>query len=134
MAAEATFKSGAVDATKAAFASVQNGLDKLSASAGRSGAALARGVDIRHAMTSVAVAIGVSVDKIATGIARLITGVSEEQEKLFNELGTVSDAAFSSQEQLLKSRRSDEEQLAYLLNQRASIEKKLVSDSASGTQ
>lgn len=125
MAAEATFKIGAVDATKAAFASVQNNLNRLTSSGNNAGKSLLKGLDIRHAMSAVAIAVGISMDKIAEKIARLYTGTSEAQDKLDSDLAAASDEAFASQKALISSRQTDEQKLNTLLAEQVRLKKQL---------
>lgn len=98
--ASATFQLKAVDETAQAFASVQNKLAKLNNTTAEAGRALTKNLDIKDAFRTLAVVIGLSAESISNKIGRLITGTSEESEKL-------SDTANSLQEKLASLRQEN---------------------------
>ena len=115
--AEATFTLRAVDETKAAFASVQNNLQRLKNTTNEAGRALTKNLDVKDAMRSMAIAIGLSVDKIANKIAELVTGQTEDVVKLQEELVQAGDEAVASAAALAKARNTDTQNLAILIRE-----------------
>jgi hypothetical protein len=115
--AEATFTLRAVDETKAAFASVQNNLQRLKNTTNEAGRALTKNLDVKDAMRSMAIAIGLSVDKIANKIAELVTGQTEDVVKLQEELVQAGDEATASAAALAKARNTDTQNLAILIRE-----------------
>ena len=115
--AEATFTLRAVDETKAAFASVQNNLQRLKNTTNEAGRALTKNLDVKDAMRSMAIAIGLSVDKIANKIAELVTGQTEDVVKLQEELVRAGDEATASAAALAKARNTDTQNLAILIRE-----------------
>jgi hypothetical protein len=105
--AEASFTLKAVDATAQAFASVQNNLHQLKNTSNEAGRALAKNLDVKDVMRSLAFAIGLSADKIANKIAELATGQTEEVVKLQEELVKASDETFASAVALQKVKNTD---------------------------
>ena len=93
MVANARFSLEAIDNTQAAFQSVQQNLRRMQATAETAGKSLTKNLDVKDAMRSVGLALGLSADKIAEKLARLVTGTSAEQEQLSNQ-------AMAAQEQL----------------------------------
>ena len=98
--ASATFQLRAVDETAQAFASVQNKLAKLNNTTAEAGRALTKNLDIKDAFRTLAAVIGLSAEAISNKIGRLITGTSENSEKL-------SDTANSLQEKLASLRQEN---------------------------
>ena len=105
--AEASFTLKAVDATAQAFASVQNNLQRLKNTSNEAGRALTKNLDVKDVMRSLAVAIGLSADKIANKIAELATGQTAEVVKLQDELVKAGDEAFASAAALQKVKNTD---------------------------
>ena len=115
--AEATFTLRAVDATGAAFASVQNNLQRLKNTTNEAGRALTKNLDVKDAMRSMAMAIGLSADKIANKIAEWVTGQTEDVVKLQEELVKAGDEATASAAALAKARNTDTQNLAILIRE-----------------
>lgn len=115
MAAEASFTLRAVDATKAAFASVQNSLSKLQANSKVAGSVMKKVFNAEQIGSAFATALGVNIQNIADKIARFATGQSEEVQKLQEELAALGDEALNSAMALAKARNSDEQNLKALL-------------------
>lgn len=136
MAAEARFSIKAVDDTRQAFASVQNNLARLQNTANVAGRQLARSLDIRRAMTSVATAIGLNINAIADKVARLVSGTSAEQEKLQTEGLSLQSKLGDIQAKNFEDRLSDEQILMKLEQDREKFASriKVNSGAAFGTQ
>lgn len=134
--AEASFTLKAVDSTKQAFASVQNNLERLKKTASVAGKSLTRSLDVRGAMTSVAVAVGLSVNSIAEKIARLISGTSAEQENLMREGIALQEQLGALRARNAEDQMSDELMLAKLERDRSLFESKISTDrnQAQGTE
>jgi len=109
--AEAKFTLRAVDDTRQAFASVQNNLSRLQKTASVVGRSLTQSLDIRRAMTSVAVAIGLSVNAIAENVARFLTNTSKEGEDLINKSNDLEDRLAESRNTNYEDRITAEELL-----------------------
>ena len=134
--AEASFTLKAVDSTKQAFASVQNNLERLKKTASVAGKSLTRSLDVRGAMTSVAVAVGLSVNSIAEKIARLISGTSAEQENLMREGIALQEQLGALRARNAEDQMSDELLLAKLERDRSKFESKITTnrDQVQGTE
>ena len=134
--AEASFTLKAVDSTKQAFASVQNNLERLKTTAAVAGKSLTRSLDVRGAMTSVAVAVGLSVNSISEKIARLISGTSAEQEALTREGIALQEQVGALRARNAEDQMSDELILAKLERDRSLFESKITTDKnqAQGTE
>lgn len=115
--ASATFQLKAVDETAQAFASVQNNLQRLKNTTNEAGRALTKNLDVKDAMRSMAMAIGLSADKIANKIAEWVTGQTEDVVKLQEELVKAGDEATSSAAALAKARNTDTQNLAILIRE-----------------
>lgn len=115
MAAEATFILKAVDATKAAFASVQNSLNKLQSQSKVAGSVMKKMFNAEQIGSAFATALGINIQNIADKIARFATGQSEETQKLQEELAALGDEAINSAMALAKARNTDEQNLKALL-------------------
>lgn len=126
--AEASFTLKAVDSTKQAFASVQNNLERLKTTAAVAGKSLTRSLDVRGAMTSVAVAVGLSVNSISEKIARLISGTSAEQEALTREGIALQEQVGALRARNAEDQMSDELILAKLERDRSLFESKVITD------
>lgn len=100
MAANATINIIGADKTQQAFASVQNKLASLNRTSAEAGRALTKNLDVKDVFRTLAVAIGLSAEAISNKIGRLITGTSEEGEKL-------SEKAESLQEKLAAIRQEN---------------------------
>ena len=136
MAAEAKFSLRAVDDTRQAFASVQNNLARLQSTAALAGRSLTRSLDIRRAMTSVAVAVGLSVNNIADKVARLVTGTSKEQEAIAEKGIALQERLFDLQGKNFEDRLSDEQLLVKLEQDRQKFAAQIKSNvnAAQGTE
>ena len=115
MAAEASFTLRAVDATKAAFASVQNSLNKLQSQSKVAGSVMKKMFNAEQIGSAFATALGINIQNIADKIARFATGQSEETQKLQEELAALGDEAINSAMALAKARNTDEQNLKALL-------------------
>jgi len=115
MAAEATFILKAVDATKAAFASVQNSLNKLQSQSKVAGSVMKKMFNAEQIGSAFATALGINIQNISDKIARFVTGQSEETQKLQEELAALGDEAINSAMALAKARNTDEQNLKALL-------------------
>lgn len=113
--AEATFTLRAVDSTKAAFASVQNSLNKLQSQSKVAGSVMKKMFNAEQIGSAFATALGINIQNIADKIARFATGQSEEMQKLQDELGALGDEAINSAMALAKARNTDEQNLKALL-------------------
>lgn len=100
MAANATINILGADKTAQAFASVQNKLASLNRTSAEAGRALTKNLDVKDVFRTLAVAIGLSADKIGEKIARMVTGTSAEQEEM-------QQKALSLQETLEKAQRQN---------------------------
>lgn len=135
MVAEARFSLRAVDETRQAFASVQNNLARLQQQSRVAGQALTKNLDVKDAMRSVAVAVGLSVDKIAEKIGRLVTGTSAEQEKEQEKALALQERLGALQRKNAQDRLGQEQLLVQLKREEASLLGKVTSDkSAFGTE
>lgn len=134
--ASASFTLRAVDSTKSAFASVQNNLDRLKNTARVAGQSLTKSLDLRGAMTAVAVAVGLSVNNIADKIARLVSGTSAAQEMLANEGLALQEKLGQLRAKNFENRLSDEQLLTKLEQDRAKFASRVKTDAggAIGTQ
>ena len=113
--AEASFTLRAVDATRAAFASVQNSLSKLQNSSKVAGSVMKKMFNVEQIGSAFATALGLNIQNISENIARFITGQSKEVEKLQEELISLGDEAISSAAQLAKARNTDTQNLKALI-------------------
>jgi hypothetical protein len=113
--AEASFILRAVDATRAAFASVQNSLSKLQNSSKVAGSVMKKMFNVEQIGSAFATALGLNIQNISENIARFITGQSKEVEKLQEELISLGDEAISSAAQLAKARNTDTQNLKALI-------------------
>ena len=134
--ASASFTLRAVDSTKAAFASVQNNLDRLKSTARVAGQSLTKSLDLRGAMTAVSVAVGLSVNNIADKVARLVSGTSAAQEMLANEGLALQEKLGQLRAKNFEDRLSDEQLLMKLEQDRAKFASRVKTDAggAIGTQ
>lgn len=115
--ASATFQLKAADETAQAFASVQNNLQRLKNSSNEAGRALTKNLDVKDAMRSMAMALGLSADKIANKIAEWVTGQTEDVIKLQDELVKAGDEAIASSAALAKARNTDLQNLKMLISE-----------------
>ena len=115
--ASATFQLRAADDTAQAFASVQNNLQRLKNSSNEAGRALTKNLDVKDAMRSLAMAVGLSADKIANKIAEFVTGQTDEVVKMQEELVKAGDEATASAAALAKARNTDTQNLAILIRE-----------------
>jgi hypothetical protein len=115
--ASATFQLRAADETAQAFASVQNNLQRLKNSSNEAGRALTKNLDVKDAMRSLAMAVGLSADKIANKIAEFVTGQTDEVVKMQEELVKAGDEATASAAALAKARNTDTQNLAILIRE-----------------
>jgi len=113
--AEASIILRAVDATRAAFASVQNSLSKLQNSSKVAGSVMKKMFNVEQIGSAFATALGLNIQNISENIARFITGQSKEVEKLQEELISLGDEAISSAAQLAKARNTDTQNLKALI-------------------
>ena len=113
--AEATFTLRAVDATRAAFASVQNSLQRLENQSKAVGGFFKKAFGGANLGATLATALGINFKNIADSIARFATGQSEETQKLQAELEALGDEAINSAMALAKARNTDEQNLNALL-------------------
>jgi hypothetical protein len=135
MVAEARFSLEAVDNTRAAFLAVQRGLKQMKEQADVAGKSLTKSLDLKHALRSVALAVGLSADKISERLARAFTGTSAEQEKLSDEGLALQQQLAEEQKKNARERLNDEQQLLQLKQQRAQLEKAISGPKAdAGTQ
>lgn len=115
--ASATFQLRAADETAQAFASVQNNLQRLKNTSNEAGRALTKNLDVKDAMRSLAMAVGLSADKIANKIAEFVTGQTDEVVKMQEELVKAGDEATASAAALAKARNTDTQNLAILIRE-----------------
>jgi hypothetical protein len=115
MAAEASFTLRAIDATKAAFASVQNSLQKLKTESSAASSFMKKAFDGKQIGAALATALGINLQSISENIARYITGQSVETQKLQEELVSLGDEAINSAMALARARNSDEQNLKALI-------------------
>ena len=115
--ASATFQLRAADETAQAFASVQNNLQRLKNTSNEAGRALTKNLDVKDAMRSLAMAVGLSADKIANKIAEFVTGQTDEAVKMQEELVKAGDEATASAAALAKARNTDTQNLAILIRE-----------------
>ena len=125
MVANARFSLEAIDNTQAAFQSVQQNLRRMQATAETAGKSLTKNLDVKDAMRSVGLALGLSADKIAEKLARLVTGTSAEQEQLSNQAMAAQEQLNDLQEKNTQARLGDEHALLKLQLQRAQLEKEI---------
>jgi len=115
--ASATFQLRAADETAQAFASVQNNLQRLKNSSNEAGRALTKNLDVKDAMRSMAMALGLSADKIANKIAEWVTGQTEDVIRLQDELVKAGDEATASAAALAKARNTDTQNIQILIRE-----------------
>jgi hypothetical protein len=115
MAAEASFTLRAIDATKAAFASVQNSLQKIKGQSEAASGFMKKAFDGKQIGATLATALGVNLQDISEKIARFVTGQSEETQKLQDELVNLGDEAINSAMALARARNTDEQNLKALI-------------------
>jgi hypothetical protein len=134
--AEATFTLRAVDATRAAFASVQNSLSKLQNSSRVAGSVFKKMFNAEQIGTAFATALGVNIQNITEKIARLISGTSAEQETLANEGIALQEKLGAAQMRNFEDRLSDEQMLLKLERDRSKFESRITTnrDQAQGTE
>jgi hypothetical protein len=125
MVAEARFSLKAVDETQAAFLSVQGNLRRLEQTAEKAGKSLTKHLDVKDAMRAVAVAVGLSVDKIGQSLARLFTGTSDEQEKLSEEGLSLLERLESLREKNAQAALNDSQLLISLDKQRIDLQNRM---------
>ena len=114
MAAEATFLIRAVDSTKAAFASVQNNLDKLKNESQLAGGFLKKAFDFKQLGMGLAVAAGASLVSIVDkAIAQLDEFIKRSETARIGTIAAATDAQ-KIWEAGARERMSMEEQLAGL--------------------
>lgn len=121
--ASATFELRAVDKTQQAFASVQNSLGRLQQSAQVAGRSLTKNLDVKDVFRSLAMAAGLSADKIANKIAELVTGQDEETKKLQESLAGLGEEAIKAQAALFAATSSDETNVKRLIIERDRLRK-----------
>lgn len=121
--ASATFTLRAVDETQTAFAGVKNNLDKLNQQASVAGKSLTKNLDVKDVFRSLAMAVGLSADKIATKIAELVTGQDEDTKKLQESLSGLGEEAIKSQAALFAATSSDETNVKRLIIERDRLRK-----------
>jgi hypothetical protein len=121
--ASATFQLKAVDETAQAFASVQNNLQRLKNTSNEAGRALTKNLDVKDAMRSMAMALGLSADKIANKIAEWVTGQTEEVIRLQDELAKAGEEATKSAAELAKAKGTDIQNTQRLINEEARLSK-----------
>jgi hypothetical protein len=126
--AEASFTLRAVDATRAAFASVQNSLSKLQNSSRVAGSVFKKMFNAEQIGTAFATALGVNIQNITEKIARLISGTSAEQEALANEGIALQEKLGAAQMRNFEDRLSDEQMLLKLERDRSKFESKVITD------
>jgi hypothetical protein len=126
--AEASFILRAVDATRAAFASVQNSLSKLQNSSKVAGSVFKKMFNAEQIGTAFATALGVNIQNITEKIARLISGTSEEQEALSREGIALQEKLGAAQMRNFEDRLSDEQMLLKLERDRSKFESKVITD------
>jgi len=115
MAAEASFTLRAIDATKAAFASVQNSLQRLKGQSEAAGSFMKKAFDGKQIGAALATALGINLQDMSEKIARFVTGQSEETQKLQDELMNLGDEAINSAMALARARNTDEQNLKALI-------------------
>jgi hypothetical protein len=115
MAAEASFTLRAIDATKAAFASVQNSLQKIKGQSEAASGFMKKAFDGKQIGATLATALGVNLQDISEKIARFVTGQSEQTQKLQDELVNLGDEAINSAMALARARNTDEQNLKALI-------------------
>ena len=115
MAAEATFTLRAVDATRQAFASVQNSLQKIKGQSEAASGFMKKAFDGKQIGATLATALGVNLQDISEKIARFVTGQSEETQKLQDELVNLGDEAINSAMALARARNTDEQNIKALI-------------------
>jgi hypothetical protein len=115
MAAEATFTLRAVDATRQAFASVQNSLQKIKSQSEAAGSFMKKAFDGKQIGAALATALGINLQDMSEKIARFVTGQSEETQKLQDELMNLGDEAINSAMALARARNTDEQNLKALI-------------------
>ena len=115
MAAEATFTLRAVDATRQAFASVQNSLQRIQSQSAAASGFMQKAFGGKQIGAALATALGINLQNIAENIARFATGQSEETQKLQSELESLGDEAINSAMALAKARNTDEQNLKALI-------------------
>ena len=126
--AEASFILRAVDATRAAFASVQNSLSRLQNSSRVTGSVFKKMFNAEQIGTAFATALGVNIQNITEKIARLISGTSAEQEALSNEGIALQEKLGAAQMRNFEDRLSDEQMLLKLEQDRSKFESKVITD------
>jgi hypothetical protein len=126
--AEASFILRAVDATRAAFASVQNSLSRLQNSSRVTGSVFKKMFNAEQIGTAFATALGVNIQNITEKIARLISGTSEEQEALSREGIALQEKLGAAQMRNFEDRLSDEQMLLKLERDRSKFESKVITD------
>jgi hypothetical protein len=134
--AEASFILRAVDATRAAFASVQNSLSKLQNSSRVAGSVFKKMFNAEQIGTAFATALGVNIQNITEKLARLISGTSAEQETLANEGIALQEKLGAAQMRNFEDRLSDEQMLLKLERDRSKFESRITTnrDQAQGTE
>jgi hypothetical protein len=132
--ASATFQLRAADETAQAFASVQNNLQRLKNTSNEAGRALTKNLDVKDVFRSLAMAVGLSADKIANKIAEWVTGQTEDVIKLQEELVKAGEETVASAAAVAKARNTDTQNLAILIRDEerlTEIVKKKATDLAS---
>lgn|SRR5574343_148909 len=121
--ASATFQLKAVDETAQAFASVQNNLQRLKNTSNEAGRALTKNLDVKDAMRSMAMALGLSADKIANKIAEMVTGQTKEVVDLQDELVKAGEEAIAVSAALAKARNTEAQNIKALQDEQIRLSK-----------
>ncbi len=110
------------NADLAGFAKTTAASGALGKSLGDLGGRLEHMFQGRHLATAVASAVGINIEKIAQGIARFVTGVSEEEEKAFKAMEGLSEKAADLSIKNMQARLSNEQLLKTALQERAKLQ------------
>lgn len=107
------------------FRSVARQTEDVAAKTGKS---ILKKLDVRAGVSALAVALGVNMQSIAEGLARLVTGFSKDEEKRLEDLVASTAKAADKQERALAKARDRAEKEREAAGERELAQMKLVSD------
>lgn len=105
-----------------------------STGAGAIGKAVHKKLGLQDAFKSFVGAIGIDVKTIADGLARLITGVSKDEEEAFKELGELSDKVTEANIKNMRANLTEEQRYQLALRERDALMKKISERQIKSTQ
>jgi hypothetical protein len=100
-------------------------MDQSATVAEKAGQRMGRGLDIRGAVSAMAVAVGLNIQNLAQQLARAFTGMSKEAEEAIKGLEASSRRAAEANIANMRSMASEEAKYQLLLLERERIQKRL---------